>query len=179
MLIEDGKGSGRKAEVNPDNRLVVQSVTVPCSSYINKEHGKVWSVPLDAVAPSGETWFFVLFNSGVATYAVSQVTIVSTVAGVFRSSRITGSPTGGTNITSTSLNTGKTILPTGVLVQKGTSITGLTEGDLISPFYLQTGQPSILQIESMLIIPPGTVGWGLKAPVAATINGYITICELE
>lgn len=170
--------TGDVARVNEENQLVTRAVTVPYLSHLNQKSGAVWSIPLDAVAPSGATWFMVFFNtSGENIYAVAQMSITTTVGGVFRASRITGTPSGGTAIVATSLNLGKTTVPNAT-IQSGASITGLTEGNLIAPLYLPTGQPGVAAAESRIIIPPGTVGLGLKAPAACIVNGYITICEL-
>jgi hypothetical protein len=177
MILEDGTGSGRKLAINENNRAEVESTIVPYPSRINQDTGKVWSISLEGLAPSGATWFLAFFNSGSTTYAISQMMMVSSVAGVFRASKITGTPAGGTTIVPTSLNLSKTVLLDLCTVESGTSITGLTEGSLIAPIYLPQYQPVILPADSLIIIPPGTVGLGIKAPAAATVNGFITVFE--
>ena len=108
MFIEDGTGSGRKAEVDADNHLVTSAFTAPVLARLNEELGQVFALPLDAVAPSGATVFFIIQNNGQSTYALYQLLLASSAAGVFRVTKVSGTPAGGTALTSYSQNMGKT-----------------------------------------------------------------------
>jgi len=177
MMIEDGTGSGSKAKVNGENQVEVLSITVPYIRHINVLHNRVWVFALDAAAPSGATWFMVFFNSGQKTYTFSRLVLVSSVAGVFRLSKVTGTPVGGTTLPPASLNLGSTGLLDNCLAQMGASITGLTESNLIAPIYCPAGQPVSVETDPGIVVPPGVAGLALKAPASATVNGFIEVYE--
>jgi hypothetical protein len=172
MVIEDGKGTGKKAQVDGDNRLVANAITHPLLEHINEAEGSVWSVPLAAIAPSGATWFFILQNLGQSTIAVASLVLASTVAGVFRVSKVTGTPADGADIAPGNMNLSKTTLPESVTVYGGASITGLTESYLLYPLYIPANSPFVYDDVSRIFIPPGTAV-ALKAPAALTVNGFL------
>ena len=176
MMIEDGTGTGRKAKVSLDNLLTTLSVKIDEMAYANAR-GKVWTIPLDAVAPSGATWFVLIVNGGLTTYVVHRLFLATSVAGVFRISKVTGTPAGGTAITPSSMNLSTSGLPDMLTTQYGTSITGLTESSIIAPIYLPAGQPVNVETASGIWLPPGTLGLAVKAPAAATVNGFISFYE--
>jgi len=176
MLIEDGKGSGRKVQVDTANRLVTRSITIPQLEYINEDLGKVWSIPLDAVAPSGATYFFIIKNNGPHTISVCSIAMATSAGGVFRVSKVTGTPVGGTGIAPSNMNLNRTDLPDSILIESGTDITGLTESYLIHPLYIPTNSPFVYDSDSRLIITPGT-SLAFKSHGAATVNGFVQFYE--
>ena len=176
MLVEDGKGTGRKAQVDGSNRLVVRSVMIPLLEVINEVNGRAWSATLDAVAPSGATWFFVLQNNGQKTLAVNSIALSSSVAGIFRVSKVTGTPSGGTALVPSNMNLGRVQLPDTVLCEKGASITGLTEIYLLYPLYLAANAQFVYDTVSRIVVSPGT-GLAIKAPASATVSGFIQFYE--
>ena len=174
MFIEDGKGSGRKAGIDEENKLIVSASVRDKIETINESSGDVWELILDATAPSGATNFFVFQNNGSTTYAVHKIMIASSVAGVYRLSKVTGTPAGGTTTVPQGLNLGIVATLDNCIVQTGASITGLTDANLLKLFYLQANTTFILEIQSRIYLAPGT-GIALKAPGAATVNGGITM----
>lgn len=174
LKIEDGTGKGYEAEVNEHNRLVVEAIVTNDQETINGK-GFVWNIPLDAVAPSGATYFLYLLNTGAVDLHVSLISLNSSAAGVFRVEKVTGTAAGGTAVTVSSMHTGLTIVPDAT-IQTGASITGLTLSSLIGPLYLQANVPRDYQILSDIILPTNTA-IALKAPGAATVNGFLTIYQ--
>jgi len=177
MLIEDGTGTGRKAKVTLENQLETLAIMLPLIRHINIIHGKVWTIPLDALAPSGATWFALCMNSGSKTYTFNRIVLTSSVAGLFRISKVTGTPVGGTPIVPVNLNLASSLIPDSLTIQSGTSITGLTETGVIAPCYCPAGQPVNIKTEPGIILPPGLTGLALKAPAAATVSGFIEFVE--
>jgi hypothetical protein len=173
MFIEDGKGSGQKAEVQA-NKLGVNAHTITELESINEEDGQVFSIPLDAVAPSGATFFWVLQNNGQSTYAFVRLLMASSAAGVFRLSKVSGTPAGGTNVVASSLNLGFVTTVDNLLLQTGASITGLTETNAISLIYFQANVAQLIEFPSRIYLPPGAE-IAFKAPGAATVNGSLLI----
>ena len=97
MMIEDGTGTGRKAAVTSDNKLRTQAEVQDGLEVLNEE-GLVWSIPMDALAPSGATKFFYITNTGSRDMGIALIRLVSSVAGVFRFTKVTGTAAGGAAI---------------------------------------------------------------------------------
>ena len=178
MMIEDGTGTGRKAKVNLENLLEVVSVGVDYVRHINVTHNKVWTISLDAVAPSGATWFAYFYNGGSKIYVFTRIATASTVAGVFRIAKVTGTAAGGTAIVPSPLNLTSAALMDICTIQSGASITGLTEANLIIPAYIPANQPVNIESAPGIVLPPGA-GIAIKAPGALTVNGFIEVYEDE
>ena len=174
-MIENGKGGGRYAEVNEKYQLAVDAVT-RSNVHEAADDGSAWSIPLDATAPSGATFFFLFKNDGEKTYAIHRIRINSSAAGVFRFVRVTGTPSGGTTVVPTNMNLGVTKPQDTLTIQTGASITGLTELSLLLPQYLVANTPLEINLEADIIVPPGTA-FALKAPGAATVNGTVLFYE--
>ena len=173
MMIEDGTGKGNKTKVNDDNQLETFSTCIDVLESLNETSGAVWVLPMDAVAPSGATKFLYLLNNGTSQIGVAAVRMQSTVAGIFRFTKVIGTAAGGTNLTAVPLNLGSTIVaPAGA--QTGTSITGLTDAGLLLPLYLQANVMFSLDLPGRWYLAPNTA-LAIQAPGAATVNGIVLI----
>ena len=177
-MIEDGTGSGFKAQVTEAHELVTHTHTISEIENVNISTGRVWSIPLDAVAPSGATYFFYITNLGQTKYGIYRMLLASTVAGVFRVAKVTGTAAGGTAVSPVSLNTGVVVAPDLLTIQKGASITGLTESALIAPIYIPANQPLNLELTSKIVLAPGGA-LAIQAPAALTVNGFISFYRIE
>ena len=175
MMIEDGKGTGFKTEVNDENQLETSAVCIDTIEHKNKEHQVVWYIPMDAVAPSGATKFlYIGNNAGQLNVVVSKVRISSSVAGIFRFLKVTGTPAGGTAIAPVALFLSSVQLPADGVFQSGASITGLTDAALLAPLYVPANTLIILELQAKWYIVPGTA-LAIQAPGAAAVNGQVTI----
>ena len=175
MIIEDGTGTGAKAKVRPDNQLDVHATVISFLEHLNEEEGKVWSVPFDALAPSGATKFFYLSYTGTDRLGIARIRFASSVAGVFRFLKVTGTPTGGTVLVPVPANLGSPVLPTATILS-GASITGLTDAGLLLPLYLQANVTYDLELPARWYLMPNT-SLAIQAPGAATVNGNMIIFE--
>jgi hypothetical protein len=173
MHIEDGTGSGVKAEVTANNKLAVFSTNITLLEHLNESDGVVWNIPIDAVAPSGATKFFYLANTGTEMLGIARIVLASSTAGVFKFIKVTGTPSGGSNITAVPANLGSPVLPVAT-IQSGTNITGLSDGGLLAPLYLQANVTQVLDIPQIWYLPPNTA-LAIQAPASATVNGYVLV----
>ena len=175
MMIEDGTGTGNKAEVNDEHQIETSAVCMDMVEHKNKDHHVVWYLPLDAVAPSGATKFFYIGNSaGQLNVVVSKIRLSSTVAGIFRFVKVTGTPAGGTAVAPTSLFLSSMQIPADGVFQSGVSITGLTDAALIIPYYVPANSVVTLELQAKWYVAPGTA-IAIQAPAAAVVSGAITI----
>jgi hypothetical protein len=175
MKIEDGKGSGRQAQVDDDHRLVTTAITKSNLEHINAEHKRAWQCPLDAVVVSGANWFFFLRNDSDIDMMIPLIRCSSATAGIIRLSKVTGTPVGGTTIAANSMNLSSTFQPE-MTIQTGADITGLTEAGLLIPIYQASNTWTYLDMQTRIIIAPGTA-IGLKAGSACTINGNVLLVD--
>lgn len=173
MLIEDGQGTGLRAGVDASNRLKTLAITESLLEQLNEDRGAVWAIPLDAVAPSGATKFFYMTNNGLTEMNVVGFHFAASVAGVYRVTKVTGTPAGGTAVTASPLNLGS-VTPVPAAAQTGASITGLTDSGVLYLATLQVGIMFMVEFPSRIYLPPGT-SMAIQAPGAATVNGCVTV----
>ena len=171
-MIEDGTGTGRKARVGSDFKLATSS-EVRASLEVLNEEGAVWSVPMDAIAPSGATKFLYILNNGTSPLGIALIRISSSAAGVFRFLKVTGTAAGGTAVTPTPCKTDSTVpLPGGV--QSGASITGLTDAGLLTALYVPANTVLVIDLPERWYLGVNTA-FAIQAPGAATVNGSVVI----
>jgi len=62
MLIEDGRGSGRRVEVDPENMLRVLATMQTLERHTNQEHGQAYHAPFDKAPTANDDCIFYLQN---------------------------------------------------------------------------------------------------------------------
>lgn len=175
MNIEDGTGSGEKLRIDDSNRAHVFAETVSDLESISTR-GYLWTLPLDAVAPSGATNFLYVKNTGVDDIHIPHIRIASSVATKIRMYSCTGIAAGGTDLVVSNRHLGRAHKPDAI-VQTGASITGLVAGELLANIPLQAGYIMLqFVVDSHFQIPPGAAVL-FSSSVAATIEGFLTMYE--
>jgi len=104
MLIEDGKGSGYRAEVNQNNQLNVFSVTEKEIAYHSQFHGAayIWTATADWGADKNAIW---LRNNSTKDYLIIQQVTVSPAASCLCEIWVgNGNTAGGTAVVGVNLN---------------------------------------------------------------------------
>ena len=171
-MIEDGTGTGSRARVTTTNQLATRAEMRPAIQTLNVD-GSVWIVPIDAVAPSGATKFLHILNTGTTPLSISSIRMSSSVAGLFRFLKVTGTPAGGTAVVATPCNTTSVVALPGS-VQSGTSITGLTDAGLLLVTYFLVNTLITIDLSERWYVGPNTAV-AIQAPAAATVNGGIVV----
>ncbi len=177
--ILDGKGRGFLAEVNSSNQVNVRAISFSQQHDINKETGKVWSIPFEGLNPdSGEVFVVYIQNTGDAdlelvTYRVSSDTAATQVHG----HKVSGTAVGGATITPVSRNLGSGALPSAI-IESGTDITGLTKvGTLMFMQLAVVNTTYIEDLGSTFILPKGTAVGITVETATANITGVLTLVE--
>lgn len=160
MILEDGKGSGRQAEVNSSNQLTVKATSEPADKFSNRS-GKVWSV-LASTTPVGVNDIIFYFkNTGTETYVVTDIRASAAGASTLDIITVTGTPTftsGGGNgvaLTPVNRNLSRSDAMTATIIED-TDTTGLTENGVL--FFIEcltANELYHLRTTSNIIIPPG------------------------
>ena len=179
MLIE-GAVSGKYADVDNNNMVKADSVSRTKDNFINGNSGKVWSLSFDAIDPVGvDDKFFYLENTGPEPLRVTDIRISSTVTGIVKVKKVSGTPVyvAETVVTGVSRRTGKspTIQATSVI---DTNITGLSDAG--TWFYLplsSAGQQTHLSTSSNIIIDSGdalALEWDTATGI---LTGTVSVAE--
>lgn len=180
MIIKDSTGKGYGVRVGPENRLDVTSVAIPIDQYINKNYGKVFSLPFDAIDPVGaDDYFFYLKNTGTSDLHISDIRLKSTVAGTVEVHGVTGTPsyTADTDITPVNRKIGDTNTITAI-AKTDTNTTGLTSQGIL--FYLNcdtVNEMQHLRTSSNITIPPGQAMALLWDTSTGALSGVVSVYE--
>lgn len=150
--------SGNFADVDEHGHLFTESVMRGRDNFINGESGKVWSLTFEDVDPAGaDDMFFYLKNTGSNVLRITDIRISSTVAGIVKFKKVSGtpSPVSSTTITPVSRRTGKSPTMQGTCYHD-TDITGLSDEGTF--FFLpldSAGKMTHLRTSSNIIIDSG------------------------
>jgi hypothetical protein len=127
MIIDDGTGSGTRAQVDSENRLRTFSVIEGEDRHVNRE-GKVWSIYAEVTAAGANDYFFYLKNTGSALLGITDIRISSSVATRLDYDFVTGTPTyvTGTDCEITSRQFGSSRTPD-IVTKYDTDITNLSK----------------------------------------------------
>ena len=134
-MIEDGKGTGKNAEVDSENHLVVNAVSQSVEHWVNHVKGTAWNILFAATPTGAGDCFFYLKNTGDEDIVVEGMWLKVAADEYFDVNiNDTGTPIGGTAITPVNLNSGSGTSPT-ITLQQGNDITGLTAGNTAVRLY--------------------------------------------
>ena len=179
--IKDGTGQAYEAQVDSRNRLSTVSVSENFDSRVNKESGKVWSIPFEGLNPDGAD-DFVLFieNTGDKVLHIADIRVMAdTTATQLKVHSVTGVAAGGTDITPVSKTIGSSSTPS-ANIQSGTNLTGLSDAGII--YFIQcvtVNKEEHLSTSSKIRIPKGKCVAIAIETATANITGVITLVEEE
>ena len=141
FTIDDGKGSGKSAEVDENNHLVVNSITQTIEHYINHVDGNAFNLLFAATPASTGDCFIYMKNTSDDDFSVEGIWLWL-AADEYVDVKLddTGTPVGGSAITPANLS-GSGNTPTGTF-QQGNNITGLSGGTTVDRIYHASSQES-------------------------------------
>jgi hypothetical protein len=177
-IIKDGSGAGYTAKVNTENRLDVESIVRPIDQHINELYQKTFSLPFDAIDPTGaDDYFLYLKNTGTKDLHVEAIAVRSTVAGTVEVHHVSGTASSGTTVTPVNRTLGNSN-SLDATIETGVNITGLTnEGTLEYIRCAVTDTNYSSEISSHIIIPPGQAMALLWDTSTGALSGMITCYE--
>lgn len=181
LQIEDGGGTGRVAKVDAENRLSTSSVTQLYDFHVNKESGKVWSLPFEGLNPAGaDDYVFYIKNTGTKDLLISDIRVsADTATTQVEVHAVTGTASGGSSLTPVSRTIGSAALPSAT-IETGTDITGLTTAGTL--FYIQCAVVNTeyhLRTSSNVRIPKGKAVALLVETATANVTGVVSLIEDE
>ena len=131
VYIEDGQGTGRKAGVNDENRVLANCVTESLEHHTNVEEGEAYNYSMsETPAASGATIVYIK-NESDKNIILEGIQIMNQETQMYEASLgDTGTPAGTVTVTPASLNAGAGNVADGVFYA-GSNITGLAQGTII------------------------------------------------
>jgi hypothetical protein len=182
MIIEDGTGDGKSAQVDSKKRLRTLAATETLALHVNQESGKVWGAHFDSIDPTGVAdYIFYFKNTGnfdlhITDFRLSQT---GSTNSEYILQAVSGTPVNGTTIVPVSHTVGSTSAPTAT-IEQGVDITGLTpDGNL---YYIDAPVPNTnyhLLIASHVIIPKGKAVALLANDASAVTTCVVSFLEAE
>lgn len=177
--ILDATGNSYGAKVNEANQLDVFSVSEASDRAINHVEHTVWSLPFEAVDPTGaDDYFFHIKNTGTEDLAITDIRLESSVVGTAEVHYVTGTASAGTAVSPVNRWIGNTNAPTAT-IQTGADITGLTNGGVLFWINLSTADELFhLRTTSNIFIPPGqqvAIMWDTSTGV---LKGMVSLVQV-
>lgn len=187
FIIEDGKGTGFKCEVNSDNRLSVQSTVQARIADVSSHEGKAFGIlipPVTLTATPGAMLYF-KNTSSVDSFFFSQMILSwnggstnhDRVAFAFLYYSMTEPSANHTAETIGNLNKGSSVAGSATAYywdEVGTGMTVSTNGSLGGVCQLNQGTV-LIQAQGSIIIPPsGTFGVVAYGEEVGEFSGMVT-----
>ena len=131
--IEDGTGSGNKAQVDDENRLHVSSVTLVEEHHVNEDEGEAYTMDIDGIQTDGvDYWLAIIKNTADKDLHITSVTLW---VSAFSNTQILEALLGGTFVYATN---GTAVIPRNCNAGSGKTATG--------DFYVNDGSGNITTV---------------------------------
>jgi len=149
MLMEDGRGSGRKAEVDKHYRLTTYCTVVNEVSHQSEQHGAAYTWTHDYNYDAADTILWLRNDSTTQNLLIDKIVMASNVATQVTIHSPTGTTAAGTEIIGVNLNrqSGNVALATA----KGDE-TGNTQANVIVEALVPANIPAIMPVEGAIIL---------------------------
>jgi len=175
MFVEGG-ASSKRAEVNSLNQLETMAMRVSRTAWMTLREGVTWTVPFDAVDPTGtDDYFLFIRNDGPTPLAITRISISTTVAGGLEVQAVTGDPSGGTAVTVVNRQVGNNKTPD-TTIESGVNITNLTDAGVIefAELLAATQHDLSLQDEPIVLVQNQEIAL-LWTAATGILSGNVTL----
>lgn len=162
LVIEDGKGSGRSAAVDFNNKLEVSSICYTQEHYANHAKGRAFNMLIQSVTPSAGGCFCYMKNTD-SDYCISiEGFWLWMEADDYIDVKLgeTGTPTGVTSVVPGNMNTSSGYVADGDFYY-GQDISGLSSGKLTHRIHHANSAASIY--------------WNFNMDIILATNGVLTL----
>lgn len=154
MYIEDGKGTGYKAQVTKENQLVTWSIVAPLQHHVNHTHGDMYSLLINKTPTgAGDCFCYIKNTDDIDIVITSMKFSAATDETITVKFNDTGTASGGTATTPVNRNATSGHTAAGTF-ETGVDITGLSGGSSVDQFVIDGATGTLKVIwESGLILP--------------------------
>lgn len=173
--IEDGKGTGNRAEVNKENQLVVKATTQSELEHESEESGSAYNWSSDIVSIDAADTVLLVKNTSDTPLHIEHIEIAN---GVTASEYTVHLPTsevtlsGGSVVTGTNLNTGSSNVADAL---SRSDEEGNTQGNVIATVWLAVDRNVRIDLDGLILGKNKSIGIDVVATTietAATIVGH-------
>ena len=156
--IQDGMGTGTLASVDTNNRLNTYSVTTTAEHDATHTFGKGWHIVIQETPTAAGTFFYFKNTSETVTYIFEGfASRVASAEAVEIYLNKTGTPSAGTAVEPCNTNTKYQSSAINGTIETGTTITGLSNGNLLDRVYLTNTDSKTFNFELDVAVAPGGV----------------------
>ena len=174
--IEDGKGSGNRAQVNKENQLIVAAIVEKAIEHESEENGQAYNWSTDIVdAAAADATILLLKNTSDTPLHIENIKISN---GLTPSEYTIHIPTsevtvgGGATITGTNLNTTSSNVAD---ASAQSNETGNVQGNVIGTVFLAIDRDAVFETPGLILGKNISVGVDVVADAtecAVTITGH-------
>ena len=175
-LIKDGRGSGYKAAVDNENRLMTRAVTTSVEHNHNILHGSAYNLLFDVTPSASNAPFLYMKNTDSYNLILSGINIRSSIDNVITLNLgDTGSLTDGVDIVPASLNANSKRTAVGVF-KKLLELETIDGGTPSALYYVPGDNYSrYFNFEIDIVIPKNTVASFYSKNPNADLSGFIVM----
>lgn len=171
FILEDGKGTGNKAQVNKENQLVVRSISQSELEHTSEKDGEAYSWASDAVDPGVDETVLLIKNTSDTPLHLGFALISGSTSSQYTvhlpTTEVT--PTGGSVVTGTNLNTGSS----NVADASARSLeTNNSQGNVIHSIFILADTPYFINLDGIILAKNKSIGVDV---VANTTLSSVTI----
>jgi hypothetical protein len=173
-LIKDGRGSGYKAAVDNENRLMTRSVTTSVEHNHNILHGSAYNMVFSVTPSASDAPFLYIKNTDSYNLVLSGINIRSSIDNVITLNLgDTGSLIDGVDIVPSSLNASSKRTPVGVF-KKLLELENIDGGVPTALYYVPGDNLSRhFNFEIDIAIPKNTVASFYSKNANADLSGFV------
>lgn len=190
MQIEDGKGSGHRAQVNQYNRVATMGPTYALVHFASHSSARAFFTYLTDSAYLTMTttggYMMVIKNTGQRDLILSRIigTFGSAAQVKFVKNLTIGTLGNNADAPVNNINLGASQPPDADIQAwngTGNGMTGYTGGTILSPLFIPAGTVVDLDLKDSVIVTPGTnIGvWGQGVGATALFQLLISFMELD
>lgn len=171
MLIEDGRGTGSKAQVTNEGFLTTESTAIPFAFHINHDHQEAYSIIVEKTPTAAGNCFFYMKNNNEADMIGIEISLAvdTNTETIEMWGGLVGTPLGVTVNTPINVNLGSA-KKADIDCYDGVDITGLFGGGKAFEFKIKPDESSKIYKTDLYVIIPKNATFALFAK-----NGNINI----
>lgn len=154
-IIEDGKGTGSKAEVTTEGLLRTEATSIPFAFHVNEHHQEAYSIIVEKTPAGAGDCFFYIKNDGDMKFIGIEILLAveTSLETISMRAGLVGTPIGGTERSLLNVNAGSGH-KADVTCYDGTDITGLVGGADIFKFRIAPDETSrLFKTDTYMILP--------------------------
>ena len=154
VYIEDGLGTGRKAAVNDENRLLSNCTTESIEHHTNVHEGEAYNYQMSEIPSGSPATIVYIKNENDIDLVLEGMNVMNQETQMYELSLgDTGTPAGTITVTPANMNAGAGNVADGTFYT-GSNMTGLTQGTVVERIWASSSSGTqALNFDMDIIVP--------------------------